>query len=115
MAKSPLLFVLLALFTSTVLGAENIGNCVYPKVKIVDESRLEFMRDIRIYQHPNPASSSRILDVYASFSITDEVGEYVQLTTTPDFSQADPYQSAGASVGWAKLVDFDFKAFRNCN
>lgn len=115
MTKSPLLFVLLALFTSTAFGAGNIGNCLYPKVKIVDESHLEFVRDIQIYQHPNPASNSRILDVYASFSISEEVGEYVQLTTTPDYSHADPYQSAGASIGWARLADFDFKDFRNCN
>ncbi|EZO27022.1 hypothetical protein [Pseudomonas aeruginosa] len=115
MAITPLPFVLLALSAGTAFGAGNIGNCVYPKVKVGVDSNLDFVRDIQIYQHPNPASYRRTLDAYASFSITDEVGDYVQLTTTPDYSQAAPYQSAGASIGWAKLADIDFQEFRNCN
>lgn len=94
-------------------AASNIGQCVFPKVKVAKNGNLQFKKPISIYSAPDINSSKSTLTTLTGFSVAKEANDLVQLV---EVAGADGSNArAGKSIGWAKLSDFDFQELRNCN
>lgn len=94
-------------------AASNIGQCVFPKVKVAKNGNLQFKKPISIYGAPDTNSTKSTLTALTAFSVAKETNGLVQLV---EVGGADGSNArAGKSIGWAKLSDFDFQEPRNCN
>lgn len=94
-------------------AASNVGQCVFPKVKVAKNGNLQFKKPISIYNAPDVKSNATNLTSFSAFSVAKESNGLVQLTEVPGTDGSNP--RAGKPVGWAKLSDFDFQELRNCN
>lgn len=100
---------------SSAYAANSIGQCVYPKTTIQKNGNLIFAKEIQLYEKPRTEAPKQKLSKLSAFKVSAESNGYIQLTTVPDYSKADPEEGAGKIIGWAKHADFDLQDPRNCN
>lgn len=96
-------------------ASSHVGQCVFPKTKILPNGNLSFVHAIDISDQPSPEAATKPLVSLDAYQISAEEKGFIKLVTVPDYSLADPQANAGEIVGWGKIRDFDFQAQRNCN
>lgn len=105
--------IVIAFASVTSAYAGNVGQCVFPKVKVAKNGNLQFKKPIFIYSAPDTSSTKSTLTTLTGFSVTKETNSLVQLVEVAGVDGSNT--RAGKPIGWAKLSDFDFQELRNCN
>jgi len=114
--KKVLSFIVIGFLAASGANASShIGQCVFPKTKILPNGNLSFVHAIDISDQPSPEAAIKPLVSMKAYQISAEEKGFIKLVTVPDYSLADPQANAGKIVGWGKIRDFDFQAQRNCN
>jgi hypothetical protein len=114
--KKVLSILVVGLFAANGAQASSyVGQCVFPKTKILPNGNLSFVHAIDISDQPSPQGAIKPLVSMEAYQISAEEKGFIMLVTVPDYSQPDPQANAGKTVGWGKIRDFDVQAQRNCN
>lgn len=114
--KKVLSFLVVGLLAANGAQASSyVGQCVFPKTKILPNGNLSFVHAIDISDQPSPEAAIKPLVSMEAYQISAEEKGFIMLVTVPDYSRPDPQANAGKTVGWGKMRDFDVQAQRNCN
>lgn len=114
--KKVLSFIVIGFLAASGANASShVGQCVFPKTKILPNGNLSFVHAIYISDQPSPEAAIKPLVSLEAYQISAEEKGFIKLVTVPDYSLADSQANAGKIVGWGKIRDFDFQAQRNCN
>lgn len=114
--KKVLSFLVVGLLAANGAQASSyVGQCVFPKTKILPNGNLSFVHAIDISDQPSPQAAIKPLVSMEAYQINAEEKGFIMLVTVPDYAQPDPQANAGKTVGWGKIRDFDVQAQRNCN
>lgn len=111
---------ILALFITAPSHAATknyVGQCVVVKTAIVKKQPVTLGHPILVANATDADSIGKPLNSYRPFSVKAQIGERIQLVTSPNYElpDTDPNSEGGQVIGWVKLTEMEFQDLRNCN
>lgn len=109
MKKFIVVFLIVFVFLLFVYVVNNIGQCVYLKIKVGFNGNFVFKYLIYVFDVLNVIVLKCVLIMFVVFIVKVEVfGGFVKFVIVLNYDLLNLDSVVGKVIGWVKLLDFDF-------